>query len=100
MPQCIWNLTDEWVNASLAYGMKRQLSTALGQVSRLFRSCSFAPLNFKCRTSTGYFEMLHTTKISNMLFYFNPIMKSCHSNKNPQVSNGHVTNGFNNLDVT
>ena len=24
-----------------------------------------------------------TFKISNMLFYFNPMMKSCHSNKNP-----------------
>ena len=37
-----------------------------------------SPLNFKCWTSTGYFQMPHTTKTSNMLFVFNSLMKSCH----------------------
>ena len=39
------------------------------------------PLNFKCRTSTGYFQMPHKTKTSNMLFVFNSLVKPCHSNK-------------------
>ena len=34
--------------------------------------------------------MPHTTKTSNMLFVFNPIMKSCHSNKKSKFENSHV----------
>ena len=41
------------------------------------------PLNFKCRTSTGYFLMTQSTKTSSMLFVFNSLMKCCHSNKKP-----------------
>ena len=41
---------------------------------------TFSPAS-KCRTSTGYFQMPHTTKTSNMLFVFNSLMKSCHSDK-------------------
>ena len=44
--------------------------------------------------------MLHTNKISNMLFYLNPVMKSWHSNKKTQFSNGHMTDDVINLDVT
>ena len=44
--------------------------------------------------------MLHTNKIANILFYFNPIMKSCHSNKKPWFSSGHVTDDVITLDVT
>ena len=57
-------------------------------------------LNFKCRTSTGYFKMSQTTKTSNMLFVFNPIMKSCHSNKKTYLGNSHVTDDVITLDVT
>ena len=77
--------------------MKRQLSTALGLVSWRFRPCSLPPYVLN---AGRYLEMLHTTKTSNMLFYFNPIMKSCHSNKNPYFSNGHVTDDVITLDVT
>ena len=60
--------------------IKGWLSTALGLVSRL--SLMFiTPLHFKCRTSTGYFSMPHKTKTWNMLFVFNSLMNSCHSNK-------------------
>ena len=39
------------------------------------------PFNFKCRTSTGYFEMPQTTKTSKMLIIFNSIMTPFHSNE-------------------
>ena len=42
-------------------------------------------LNFKYQTSTGYFQLPHTTKSSNKLFVFNQIIKSCHSNKKPNL---------------
>ena len=35
--------------------VKRQLSTALGLVSRFFALILIASLNFKLRTKTGYF---------------------------------------------
>ena len=39
------------------------------------------PFNFKCRTSTGYFEMPQTTKTSKMPFIFKSKMTSFHSNE-------------------
>ena len=58
------------------------------------------PLNFKCWMQTGYFWMAHTTKTSNMLFVFNSLMKSCHSNKKTWFGNSHVTDDVITLDVT
>ena len=44
--------------------------------------------------------MLHTTKTSNMLFVFIPIMKSNHSNKKTGFRNSHVTDDVMTLGVT
>ena len=44
--------------------------------------------------------MPHTTKTSNMLFAFNPIMKSCHSNRKSKFENSHVTDDIITLYVT
>ena len=46
-------------------------------------------LSFKCRTSSGYFYLHHTTKTSNMLFVLNSLIKSCHRNK--KTNSGIVT---------
>ena len=48
-------------------------------------------LNFKCRTSTGYLKMPHTTKTSNRLFVVNSIMTSSHSNEKSSFGNSHLT---------
>ena len=44
--------------------------------------------------------MPHTTKTSNMLFVFNPIMKSCHSNKKSKFENSHVIDDVITLHMT
>ena len=44
--------------------------------------------------------MPHATKTSNMLFVFNPIMKSSHSNKKTLFVNNHVTDDVITLAVT
>ena len=44
--------------------------------------------------------MPHTTKTSNMLFVFNSIMKSSHSNKKTLFGNSHVTDDVITLGVT
>ena len=44
--------------------------------------------------------MPHTTKTSNMLFVFNSLMKSCHSNQKTLFGNSHVTDDVITLDVT
>ena len=44
--------------------------------------------------------MPHTTKTSNKLFIFNPIMPSCHSNQKTQFGNSPVTDDGITLDAT
>ena len=61
--------------------VKRRPSTALGLVSQLFRSCSYYPLKFQMPDVNWLF--LHAPHSQNLKYaiFFNPIMKSCHSNK-------------------
>ena len=48
---------------------KAWLSTALGLVSQLFRSCSFTPLNFKYRTSTVFLNAPHNENLKCGIFF-------------------------------